>query len=284
MLNILFDIEEIRLELTPMPPSPAKPGVDEVPAETTISDADEELLTTIVEHNPSVAYAARNGLSLNPVNVALELFSPSHRLGSSLAVSRDVRSTSHLHITQEEVKPRRQDEQGTGGLDPPRLPPINGWTDPRLPYLVSLWLQLFVNIVIVAVAIGSAYYFVRGVASDVKHKRAQQIASLFQHKLTCGAHYERNLCGTLQMPPVLEQKCQKWKRGMDSDPYAEVVGFSATLALTLADIINHFVRPLLWKAIVVVPLLAITVIVVLNVSFNQYRRLLDRDLSVIKSF
>lgn len=272
-MNLLFDQNEIRLELTPVKVSP----VDELSSHTEDeggSPADEldEEFTTIIQHNPTLAYARHNGSELNPVSCARVLCSPPPGLVSRRKLGEAAKSEQPTPSPLTPPPPSHQ-----------FIVPIWGLSDPRFPYFISLWVQVILNTIIAVATLYWVYKFVSMITTDVKHKRQQQIAQLFRQKVVCTRRYEENLCGTADMPRIIADQCDKWQQCMEHDPYHDIIGLSSTVARTLADIVNSFANPLSIKALIVMLIVVVGSIAVMNFTFSLFRRSLKPDLALIKS-
>lgn len=269
-MNILFDQNEIRLELTPVKGSPLNELSSHTEDEPVASEELDEEFTTIIQHNPTLAYARHNGSELNPVSCARVLCSPPPGL-----VPRH----------QRPAKPAQPSSVPPPPPSPPTQThlPIWGLSDPRLPYLITLWVQVILNIIIVSVALYWVWKLVSTIADDVQHKRQQQIAELFRRKVVCTRHYEENFCGTADMPDIIADKCAKWQQCMKNDPYHDIIGLSSTVAQTLADIVNSFANPLSVKALIVMLIIVAGAIAVMNFAFSLFRRSLKPDMALVKS-
>lgn len=71
---------------------------------------------------------------------------------------------------------------------------------------------------------------------------AEQIA-------TCAQLYEINRCFPISgRVPAIEKQCTAWESCMQRDPAA--VGRARVVAETIGEVINSFVEPISWKALV----------------------------------
>ncbi|OBA23531.1 hypothetical protein METBIDRAFT_19906, partial [Metschnikowia bicuspidata var. bicuspidata NRRL YB-4993] len=144
--------------------------------------------------------------------------------------------------------------------------------DPRIPYVLLLYLQLFFNAVIVSVVIYLLYTVVRTVRQDVRHKIEMYTADAIQEISLCSRQYYRNRCsndGTNIRAPALEETCMALEKCMNRDP--QQIGKSQITAETFADILNGFMNPISWKLTVLFTGLIVGGVFIINVAFGTYR-------------
>ncbi|OUM52736.1 hypothetical protein BVG19_g1951 [[Candida] boidinii] len=142
-------------------------------------------------------------------------------------------------------------------------------TDPRVPIVLSLYLQLFFNIVIVSIIGYFIYSFVSTIQADVQNKIDNYAAEVLQEISLCAREYQRNHCDPGSRVPALEKSCMAWETCMERDP--DSVGRAKIGAETFAEIINGFVKPISWKSVFTIFLLTVGSLVFTNVAFEAYR-------------
>lgn len=141
-------------------------------------------------------------------------------------------------------------------------------TDSNIPYVLSLYLQLIFNMIIL---ISLSYFiiiFVRTIRSDINNKTELYVSDLLQEISKCSREFYRNKCNT-NIPPVLETKCTDWSKCMNRDP--QLLGKSKITAEILADILNGFVKPISWKTIFFIITIVFGSLIITNLAFNTYR-------------
>ncbi|KAM9923487.1 hypothetical protein OXX59_005150 [Metschnikowia pulcherrima] len=144
--------------------------------------------------------------------------------------------------------------------------------DPRVPYVLSLYLQLFFNCVIIFVVLYLLYVFISTVRQDVKHKIEMYTADALREISLCSRQYYRNKCaneGTNTRAPALEETCTNLEKCMNRDP--QQIGKSQITAETFADIVNGFLHPISWKSSILFSGLIVGGVFVVNVAFGTYR-------------
>ncbi|CDK25624.1 unnamed protein product [Kuraishia capsulata CBS 1993] len=148
-----------------------------------------------------------------------------------------------------------------------------GWrriiSDPAIPYVLSLYLQLFFNIVLVSMIGYFIFSFVSTVRADVENKIEIYATEVLQETSLCSREYLRNNCSPGKRVPYLEKACMAWERCMNRDPAS--VGRAKIGAETFAEIINGFVKPISWKSIFTLLLLTVGSLVFTNAAFGSYR-------------
>lgn len=147
--------------------------------------------------------------------------------------------------------------------------------DPRTPYVLLLYLQLFFNISIVSLVLVLLYRFVTTVQADVHGKVESYTLDAVREISRCLREYFRNKCSLEVRAPALEQTCTAWENCMNRDP--QQLGRSRITAETFAQIVDGFLRPISWKALVFFTLLTFGALVATNIGFGSYRRYARED-------
>lgn len=148
--------------------------------------------------------------------------------------------------------------------------------DPSTPYLISLYLQLAVNIAVVLAVFYFVWRFYKVISVDIQHKIELYTIELMEEVARCQREYTRNRCSVEngnKRIPALELMCTKWKKCMNRDPAH--IGTGKIAAETFADIINGFFVHTTWKSLVFLTTITIGAIVLSNVAFGTYRRLYE---------
>lgn len=139
----------------------------------------------------------------------------------------------------------------------------------NLPILLSIWLQLAYNAIIMAVVSYFVYTFYSTVKRDVDMKVDEYSADILQEMAMCSKDYLANNCMPGKRVPALETMCNAWERCMNRDP--KIVGRARVSAETFAEIINGFLRPISFKSMVFVLILLGGSLFVCNFGFGSYR-------------
>ncbi|GEQ72734.1 hypothetical protein JCM33374_g6422 [Metschnikowia sp. JCM 33374] len=144
--------------------------------------------------------------------------------------------------------------------------------DPRIPYVLSLYLQLFFNVIIVSVVLYLLFIFIKTVRVDIRHKVEMYTADAIQEISLCSRQFYRNRCsneGTNIRAPALEETCMALEKCMNRDP--QQIGKSKITAETFADIVNGFLHPISWKSSILFSGLIIGGVFITNIAFGTYR-------------
>lgn len=119
---------------------------------------------------------------------------------------------------------------------------------PNVPNILSWWAQLALNFFIFSMA----GYVLWGIVWTIRAEfdQAAEAASdtILAEMAACAKDYVDNRCGGGDRLPALETVCGNWERCMNRDPAK--VGRAKVSAQTMAIIINSFIDPISWKAIV----------------------------------
>ena len=118
---------------------------------------------------------------------------------------------------------------------------------PRLPHVLSFYLQLFCNFLIVFAAAYIAYSFWATIIGDVDIQSEHAAAEILVEMAACARDYQENGCKVNRVP-AMETMCNNWEKCMNRDP--KKVGRARMSAHTFAEIFNSFVEPISYKAMV----------------------------------
>ncbi|CCH44339.1 Nucleus export protein BRL1 [Wickerhamomyces ciferrii] len=141
--------------------------------------------------------------------------------------------------------------------------------DPELPYILSLYLQLIFNVLIVSILLYFIYSFISTVKADVENKVDSYASDIIQEIALCSREYLRNNCQPGQRVVALEAACSQWEKCMNQDP--TTVGRAKIGAETFAEIINGFIKPISWKSMIFLFLITVGSLVLTNAAFGTYR-------------
>ncbi|KAL3430953.1 Di-sulfide bridge nucleocytoplasmic transport domain-containing protein [Aspergillus tetrazonus] len=146
---------------------------------------------------------------------------------------------------------------------------------PNVPNILSWWAQLALNFFIFSMA----GYVLWGIVWTIRAEfdQAAEAASdtILAEMAACAKDYVDNRCGGGDRLPALETVCGNWERCMNRDPAK--VGRAKVSAQTMAIIINSFIDPISWKAILFFLATISTVTFVSNWSFRSFRNRYNHD-------
>lgn len=119
---------------------------------------------------------------------------------------------------------------------------------PHVPSILSWWAQLVVNLSLFSLAIYIVFGFVSAVRAEFDQAAEEVSDTILAEMAVCAKNYVDNKCAGGDRLPALETVCENWERCMNRDPAK--VGRAKVSAHTMAIIINSFIDPISWKAIV----------------------------------
>jgi hypothetical protein len=158
-----------------------------------------------------------------------------------------------------------EQERPLGGMLPPPgqtpLAPTSGgsiagfmhWLEahPHLPSVLSFYLQLTVNFVLVGVFFFIIYCAWSAVMADVDIESSKHMSEVMVDIAACAKSYRDNLCD--HGAPMMAKLCGTWETCMKRDP--QKVARASVTARTFAMIFNSFVDEFSYKSMVCVALL-----------------------------
>lgn len=136
-------------------------------------------------------------------------------------------------------------------------------------YLLSLYLQLAVNLVVLAYALHLVWSVVGAIRRDVTHKLSRHANNLLVEIALCERSYRENHCSPDEIVPALEQMCAYWEQCMLQDP-ARGGNVSSLGAQTIGMVLTSLVEPLSFKALAVFAA-AVFLVYVYNFGFGYVR-------------
>lgn len=119
---------------------------------------------------------------------------------------------------------------------------------PNVPSILSWWAQLVVNLALFSLATYVVFAFVSAIRAEFDHAAEEVSDTILAEMASCAKNYVDNRCAGGERLPALETVCENWERCMNRDPAK--VGRAKVSAHTMAVIINSFIDPISWKAIV----------------------------------
>lgn len=254
------------------------------------SHKDEDMIPqSLLNKHPELNIASKNG-SLNAVKCARVIFSPTKEIATyrnDYLLSEDELDTTHLqqrklmNQTSQDNEPFELANTNENSTTPKQTSNniqkdlffTQILTEPTIPYVLSLYLQLFINICLIGVVFFFAYVFIKTIRADINHKLEKYTSDALQEISLCSREYYRNKCSIEngeQRVPALERACTTWSKCMNRDP--QQLGKSKITAETLADIVNGFIKPISWKSLIFIMILIVGSILITNVAFGSYRK------------
>ena len=120
-------------------------------------------------------------------------------------------------------------------------------TRPNLPHVISFWFQLSLNLFMMLLGAYIMLSFWLTIRSDVDKASEAARAATILEMAQCQRDYVGSNCGNNPTAGIVHL-CQEWANCMDRDP--EMVLRARISAHTFAEILNDFIEPISWKAMV----------------------------------
>lgn len=225
------------------------------------------LSSNTLRSHPEIKQAINEG-TVNPVMTASVLFSKQKTVYSP----RYQKSTSPKRYREyvkdiDDSEASREDNANKQNQMLPFYKRV--FVDPQIPFVISLYLQLLVNLLLISVVLYFISIFLLTIRTDINNKIETQLIEITQEIALCAREYERNHCSPEKRVPALELSCMTWEKCMSRDP--KVVGRAKIGAETFAEIINGFIKPISWKSIIFFTVGIVGSLILNNAIFDSYR-------------
>lgn len=109
---------------------------------------------------------------------------------------------------------------------------------PSAPAVISTWLQLAVNFVLMGLILFGLFSVFSGIRSDLAHANEKARAALAQEMAVCNENWIKNQCSPETRVPAIAEACREWEKCMQQDPDA-IMKTSVTIR-NLGAVINDF--------------------------------------------
>ncbi|APA11016.1 hypothetical protein sscle_07g057860 [Sclerotinia sclerotiorum 1980 UF-70] len=140
---------------------------------------------------------------------------------------------------------------------------------PNLPNILSYYAQLALNTFVVGLIMFGVYSFWTTIRSDVDKASQKATAEVLSEMAHCAKQYAENRCEPSMRLPALETVCNNWEACMTMDPNS--VGRARISAKTFAEILDSFIQPISYKAMIFVALILTLSIAANNMAFGMFR-------------
>ncbi|KAJ4302522.1 hypothetical protein N0V88_002671 [Collariella sp. IMI 366227] len=140
---------------------------------------------------------------------------------------------------------------------------------PSAPAILSKWLQLGVNIVLLSTVLFGIFAILTQIRSDLSHASEKARSALVNEMSICAENWRRNACQADKRAPALDGPCNEWEACMNQDPAATMI--VQISAKNIAEIMNEFVGVLTFKTWGFILSLFLATIVASNVGFGFLR-------------
>ncbi|KAJ5375993.1 nucleus export protein BRR6 [Penicillium cosmopolitanum] len=120
---------------------------------------------------------------------------------------------------------------------------------PNMPSILSWWAQLTLNVSIFSMAVYVVWSVLQSIRGEFQHMAEQESSGILTEIHDCARDYLTNGCESPNRAPALKKICDGWQVCMDRDPAK--IGHAKLSAATMATIINSFIEPISWKAVII---------------------------------
>ncbi|KAK0656236.1 Di-sulfide bridge nucleocytoplasmic transport domain-containing protein [Cercophora newfieldiana] len=261
--------------------SPAMTDISERTVETPDADREDDFgKMTITPHNANRVLFNKNTLrSRTPGRGEVPRGNRDKvRKRKRLPGDRDVGSVrSRLPHASDDSDSDWEDGTGPGGAN--KTAKTKSWLSsflavvsdhPSAPAILSKWLQLGVNLVLMSlVIIGMVYMFLQ-VRADLVSETEKARSDLLYKMSLCKDNYLKNQCAPkANRAPILEGPCNEWEACMNQDPLA-VMKVQLTVR-NIGNVLNEFTDVMSFKTWGFLLSMILVAIVGTNVCFSSLR-------------
>lgn len=267
--------------------SPAMTDVSEMPEDTPEADRSEDFgRMTITQSTASRSLFGSKARSRTPGRGELRRRDPDRYLRGKVrkrtrqAGDRDVGSVrSRLpHGSEDSDSDWEEQDGGKGkrrnkpGFFAGMLSAIGN--NPSVPIILSKWVQLTVNVVIIGGVLWFFWGAISMVRSDLAHATEKARSVVLAEMQACTHEYTKNRCSPKsERLPALAAVCDEWEACMNQDP-TSVMKVQVS-ARNVAEIINEFVGVMSLKAWVSIRVLALILFFYFDPSPRPALRIAD---------
>lgn len=182
-------------------------------------------------------------------------------LGRRMRVDDDYDDDESDRPSSSEGRPRKAGKQEKGSDAPSGSSNMSFFKQlltlleehPNVPAILSWWAQLVVNLSLFSLAVWMVFSFVSEIRNEFDAVASKEMDAILHNIAECMQRYEANRCASGNLVPGLVPICAADKKCMDTDPTH--VRRAMLSARTMAQIIDSFIEPISWKAIVRLPAL-----------------------------
>ncbi|KAM7205225.1 hypothetical protein V8F33_001056 [Rhypophila sp. PSN 637] len=142
--------------------------------------------------------------------------------------------------------------------------------NPSAPAILSKWLQLGVNVILLGLVLFGIFAIVSQIRSDLAHANDKARAVIVNEMAICSENYIKNQCSPrAARPPALDGPCNEWEACMNQD--ASAIMKVQVSARNVAEIMNEFVGVLTFKTWGFILSLFLVAVVASNIGFGFLR-------------
>lgn len=154
--------------------------------------------------------------------------------------------------------------------------------NPSAPYVLSLYLQLFINAVVVFTLIAAAAILFAKVRTDIAHQNSEYASAHSIQVARCAREFLLNKCPQDPLDPVrpsIASRCDELRKCRDSAPTR--LGGAKVAAETLGIIIDGFFKPLSYKLLIFMVLMPLATILIINAGLYRCRASINPNSSEV---
>lgn len=146
----------------------------------------------------------------------------------------------------------------------------NAPLDPHIPYILSLYFQLVVNIILWSFMIYFIYLAITTIRSDINLKVDEFTIKVLDEIAKCSKEFSRNKCHLPDRPSIMDEECDQLERCQNQDP-TKIARLKVTIEL-IAEIINAFVNRLSYKSLLIMMSMLVIFIIHTSLTFDRFSR------------
>ncbi|KAK0664477.1 Di-sulfide bridge nucleocytoplasmic transport domain-containing protein [Cercophora samala] len=142
--------------------------------------------------------------------------------------------------------------------------------NPHAPAILSRWLQLGANVILMCLAFIIVFEIIKQVRADLSQEAEKAIVELQMEIKKCAEEFTRNSCSPkANRPPALDAVCNNWQSCMEKDPYG-IVQTNISVR-KVAEILNEFVGIISYKTWAFLLTLFLATLFATNMGFGRLR-------------
>ncbi|KAI5969546.1 hypothetical protein CANMA_001396 [Candida margitis] len=140
----------------------------------------------------------------------------------------------------------------------------------HVPYVLSLYFQLLVNIILWSFMIYLIYICISTIQSDIELKIDEFTIKVLDEIANCSKEYSRNKCHLPERPSIMDEECDQLEKCQNQDP-TKIARSEVTIEL-IAEIINAFVNRLSYKSLLVMISVLVIFIIHTTLTLDKFSR------------
>ncbi|SCU88457.1 LAFA_0E12816g1_1 [Lachancea sp. 'fantastica'] len=122
----------------------------------------------------------------------------------------------------------------------------------RTSYLLTSYLQIFLNALTALLLFSLALIFMRSLKADLRSAWEVAKLDLDHESIQCQRNYDLNHCDRSTRVEAMEEQCTSWHKCMSRNNDIFFRARTTISAKLIGDVVNSFVEPLGWKTLCVI--------------------------------